>query len=152
MTYQGFFWGDWNEGSKPMLTSKLHVLSFISASCHDRFSWNFYSMDSFDGTIITEGKQAYPNYQNWLILMDFYAIAIMTRDSFDDMIEMRGNKPMLTSKLHVKYLVKYHQLLWQGFFWWDDFHANFKTVEFYITGIDFDEMITGKWGRQSTLC
>ena len=34
------------------------------------------------------------------MLTDFHE-TVYNRDSFDEMIEMRGNNPMLTSKLHV---------------------------------------------------
>ena len=82
------------------------------------------------------------------------------RDSFDEMIEMRGNNPYANCKTaclveyHGSFLTYFTRLLKQGFFWWDDQnegqwpYANFKTTCFvkYLGSMltDFHETsITG---------
>ena len=42
-------------GSDAMLTSKLHILLNILA-LFDKFSWDFYSRDSFDETVKMKGN------------------------------------------------------------------------------------------------
>ena len=47
------------------------------------------------------------------MLIDFHAIDFYTRDSFDEMIEMRGNKPnILTSFWYILHAIIDRDIFW----------------------------------------
>ena len=84
--------------------------------------------------------------------VDGFSWDLYKRDYLDDMMEMRGNNPMLTSKLHVLLNILalcwhiFTRLLKQGFFCWDNQnegqkpYANFKTAHFveYLSSMLMD--------------
>ena len=106
LLYQWFFWSDnWNEGQYSYVNFKTaHFVTYFSSTLTN------LHQTSISGILLIRqliwGATVLCLLENWMLCyifqldVDGFSWHFYIKDSFDEIIKMRGNNPMLTSKLH----------------------------------------------------